>query len=106
MEIIMDMLKNKGDVIKFLLETIESNNKMSNGLRKLIESNNQEFKTNKLLEVVANQSIQIKHLSLLLLIYAQSSDFDKDMAMMLNKMGRGEEALKQMVKNKFGSAGL
>lgn len=102
MEIIMDMLKNKGDVINFLLETIESNNKMSNGLRKLTESNNQEFKMNKLLEVVANQSIQIKHLSLLLLIYAKSSDFDKDMAIMLNKMGRGEEALKQMFKNKFG----
>lgn len=106
MEIIMDMLKNKGDVLKFLLETIESSSKMSNGMRKLSESHNQEFKLNKLLEVISNQSIQIKHLSLLLLIYSQSSDFDGDMAFMLSKMGHGEEALKQMFKNKFKNGGL
>lgn len=98
---LMDLLKNKGDVIKFLLETIDSNDKMSAGLRKITESQNTDLKTNKLLEVVANQSIQIKHLSLLLLIYSQGSSFDKDVAIMMNKMGRGEEVLKQMLRNKM-----
>jgi len=102
MDIIFNLLKNKGDVIKFLLDTFQKSDNMSEGLRKLTESENEEFKTKKLLEVVANQSLQIKHLSLLLLCYAQGSNFDVDVAHMLNKMGRGEEALKQMAKNKFG----
>lgn len=99
---LLDLLKNKGDVVKFLLETIDSNEKMAVGLRKLSESDNESFKVAKLLEVVSNQSIQIKHLSLLLLVYAQSSNFDVDIAHLLNKMGRGDEALRQMFKNKMG----
>lgn len=98
---ILNLLKDKKDVIKFLIDTIDSNSKMSSGLRKLTASKDSEFKTDKLLEVVANQSIQIKHLSLLLLCYAQGRNFDSDIAIMLNKMGRGEEALKQMFKNKL-----
>ena len=101
MDTIFNLLKNKGDVIKFLLDTFQKSDKMSAGLRKLKESDNEEFKTEKLLEVVANQGIQIKHLTLLLLCYAQGSNFDVDVAHMLNKMGRGEEALRQMMKNKF-----
>lgn len=100
-DLLMDMLKNKEDTIKFLIQTIESNNKMGLGLRKIIESENQEFKLKKLLEVVTNQTIQIKHLSLLLLIYAQGSKFDGDLGTMLTKMGRGEEALREMINNKF-----
>lgn len=102
MDEIFNLLKNKEEVIKFLLKTIDTNSKMSSGLRKLKESTNEEFKVEKLIEVVANQSIQIKHLTLLLLCYTQSSSFDKDVVIMLNKMGKGEEALKQMWKNKFG----
>ena len=102
MDTIFNLLKNKGDVIKFLLDTFQKSDNMSAGLRKLKESTNEDFKTEKLLEVVTNQSIQIKHLALLLLCYAQGSNFDVDVAHMLNKMGRGEEALRQMMKNKFG----
>lgn len=101
MDVIFDLLKNKGNVIKFLLQTIENTNKYSNGLRKIQNNPNDNLKVEKLIEVVSNQSIQIKHLSLLLLCYTQGSDFDVDVAQLLNKMGRGEEALKQMIKNKF-----
>jgi hypothetical protein len=98
---IADMLKDKKDVIKFLLKTIETNSKMTQGLRGLKTSQNEHFKTEKLLEVVANQGEQIKHMSLLLLCYSQGCNFDSDIAIMMNKMGRGEEALKQMFKNKM-----
>lgn len=97
----MNMLKNKEEVIKFLLKTIAGNDKMASGLRGIASSENLQFKVEKLIEVVSNQSIQIKHLSILLLIYAQSTGFDGDLGVMLNKMGRGEEALKQMLKNKM-----
>jgi len=99
---IFDLLKDKKDVIKFLMETIQSNEKMSSGMRKLKENNcSEKFKTEKLLEVVANQSVQIKHLCILLLVYSQGRNFDVDVAQMMNKMGRGQEALRQMFKNKM-----
>lgn len=101
MDVIFDLLENKGDVIKFLLQTIEHNNKYSNGLRKIQNISDDSLKIEKLVEVVSNQSIQIKHLTLLLLCYVQGYDFDVDVTHLLNKMGRGEEALKQMIKNKF-----
>lgn len=103
MDTIFNLLKNKKGVIKFLFDTFHKNDNMSAGLRKLSESDNEEFKTKKLLEVVANQNIQIKHLSLLLLCYVQGSNFDVDVAQMLNKMGRGDEALQQMFKNKLNN---
>ncbi len=71
------------------------------GLRKLKDADNHSLKVEKLLEIVANQNVQIKNMSLILLVYIQSSDFDVDIAQMLNKMGKGEEALKQMFKNKL-----
>jgi len=99
---ILNLLKDKKEVISFLLQTIESNAKMSTGLRSMMQKNvSNDVKTQKLIEVVANQSIQIKHLSLLLLIYTQGSNFDSDTATMMMKMGRGEEALQQMFKNKM-----
>lgn len=102
---IFNLLKDKKDVISALLKAIDSNEKMAEGLRKLAKSENskvsESFKVEKLLEVVANQSIQIRQLSLINLIYAQSSSFDADVAKLMVKMGRGEEALKQMFKNKL-----
>ena len=100
METIFNLLKNKKNVIKFLLDTINSSHKMSNGVRKM--TSDDSIKIEKLQEVVSNQSIQIKHLSLLLLCYVQGNRFDIDVATMLNKLGHGEEALKQMIKNKLG----
>jgi len=102
---IFDLLKNKKDIIAALLKAIDSNEKMANGLRKIKVADesqcSENFKVEKLLEVVANQSIQIMQLSLLNLIYAQSTSFDADVAKLMVKMGRGEEALKQMFKNKL-----
>ena len=103
MDVIFNLLKDKQSVIKFLLKTIDDNEKYSKGLRGLRVSSNQEFQVETLLNVVANQSIHIKHLTLLLLCYAQGSNFDVDVAKMLNKMGKGEDALKQIIKNKFGN---
>ena len=101
MDILFDILKDKKAVIKFLMDSMSSNEKQTVGLRKLKESTDVNFKIDKLLEVTANQSAHIKTMSLILLVYAQSSDFDMNVAQMLNKMGRGEEALKQMFKNKL-----
>ncbi len=98
---ILDILKDKEGVVKFPLKTIETNDKVPKGLRSLTNNDNTDFKVNKLLEVVANQAVQIKSLAIINLIYAQSNSFDTNISKMMVKMGRGEEALKQMFKNKM-----
>jgi hypothetical protein len=50
----------------------------------------------KVIEVSAIQSQQIKHLALVALLLVQSRDFDTMVGHMMIKMGRGEEALKAM----------
>ncbi|MBE9489019.1 MAG: hypothetical protein IMY67_01875 [Bacteroidetes bacterium] len=98
---ILDLLKDKKGVIDFLLETIDTNAKSSEGLRKIANIEDEKRKTQILLEVVANQSVQIKSISVLLLCYAQGSNFDSDISTMMIKMGRGREAVQQLFKNKF-----
>lgn len=98
---LLEILKDKKQVIKFILETIDKNQNACDGIRKISGKDNINYKLTKTMEVVANQSLQIKSLSLLLLVYTQSDSFDIDIAKMLAKMGKGDEALKQMFKNKM-----
>lgn len=98
---ILELLKDKKKVLKFLLDTIDKNEKSALGLRKIAGKSNKDYVLNKTLEVVTNQSLQIKSLSIILLIYSQSNSFDQDIAKMLIKMGKSEEALQQMLKNKM-----
>lgn len=100
-DLLLNMLKDKKQVIKFCLDAIERNEKQKAGVRKISSSENIEFKTQKLIEVTANQSHDLKTIALILLCYVQSSSMDSDLAKMLGKMGKGDEAIKQMFKNKF-----
>ena len=56
----------------------------------------------KVVEVTAMQTKQIELLSVIALVYMGNSSFDRDVALILNRMGKGEEALQQMFKNKMG----
>jgi hypothetical protein len=50
----------------------------------------------KVIEITAIQSQQIKHLALVALLLVQSRDFDTMVGHMMIKMGRDEEALNAM----------
>lgn len=108
----MNVLKDKKELIKFLLDTIQSSQKEKEGLLKLSESltrNDPNLKIENIakclsttMQISAKQSHVIQSLAVIALIQCQSSDFDSSVAQMLNKLGRGEEALRQMLKNKMG----
>jgi hypothetical protein len=55
----------------------------------------------KVIEITAIQSQQIKHLALIALFIVQSSDFDTQVCEMMFKMGRDKEALKAMFDKKM-----
>jgi hypothetical protein len=55
----------------------------------------------KVIEITSIQSQQIKHLALIALLIVQSDDFDTSVALLMNKMGRGQEALRYMMDAKL-----
>ncbi len=58
-----------------------------------------KFKT--MMKVSNKQNRVILKLTYLILVYMQGDKFDTDVAHMLMKFGKGEEALQAMFKNKF-----
>lgn len=112
MEFLMDLLKDKRKLIGFLLEAIQESQKEKEGLTKLCESLTREEPNLKAeniarciaatMQVTAKQSHRLQSIATIALITCQSSDFDVNVAQMLNKLGKGKEALQQMFKNKFG----
>ena len=99
---IADLLKDKRGVLKYILQTIESSTKNSKGLLSMKERGFSDAgMLEKVIEVTAIQSSQIQALSMIALVSLQSSDFDMQVGEMMNKMGRGDEALQIMLDKKL-----
>lgn len=110
MELLLNLLKNKEKLIAFLLETIRESDKHTQGILKFSESltrENQNISPENLarclatvMKIQAKQSATMQSLAMIALIVCQGSSFDTNVAQMLNKLGKGEEALQQLFKNK------
>ena len=115
MDILLDILKDKSNLITFLLATIQESQKEKEGLLKLTGSLTREDPNLKpeniakclavTMKTTAKQSHTLQQLATICLISCQSSGFDTDVAQMMSKMGRGNEALKQMFENKLNGKG-
>ena len=99
---IVNLLKDKKALIKYILDTITVSEKFVQNLPQLRERGwSEKGMLDKVIEISAIQSNQIKHLALIALLITQSTDFDTMVGQMMIKMGRGEEALKAMFDAKF-----
>lgn len=99
---ISEILKNKKEILKYTIKTIESSERNANGLRSMRERGFSESgMIDKLIEVTAIQSEQIKSMATIIVVLAQSEKFDSMVAEMMTKLGRGEEALNIMFNNKM-----
>ena len=94
---IVNLLKDKTALVRYIYNTILSSDKFAQNLPQLREKGwSEQGMLDKVIEITAIQSQQIKHLALVALLLVQSSDFDTMVGRMMVKMGRGEEALKAM----------
>lgn len=94
---IVNLLKDKKALIKYILGMIQSSEKFAVNLPQLREKDwSEQGMLDKVIEISAIQSNQIKHLALIALLITQSNDFDTMVGQMMIKMGRGEEALNAM----------
>ena len=95
---IVNLLKDKSALIKYILGMIQSSDKFAQNLPQLREKGwSEQGMLDKVIEITAIQSQQIKHLALVALLLVQSGDFDTMVGHMMIKMGRGEEALNAML---------
>jgi hypothetical protein len=110
MDSLLEMLQNKEKIIHTLLEDIEKCGVYEIGTTKILSSLNNfkdidpdnlnhYLKTS--FKVIKNQNSIIRKILFLLLVYAQSNQFDSAVAETLMKMGKGQEALKTMFENKL-----
>ncbi len=94
---IVNLLKDKKALVRYILDMISSSEKFAQNLPQLRQRGwSEQGMLNKVIEITAIQSQQIKHLALVALIITQSREFDGSVGEMMIKMGRGEEALKAM----------
>lgn len=94
---IINLLRDKSGLIQYLLKTIMDADKHTNGLMNMKSRGfSNEGMLENVIKVTAMQAGQMKVIALVALLLAQSADFDTMVAQLLNKMGRGEEALKAM----------
>ena len=94
---IVNLLKDKTALIKYIIGMIQSSEKFAVNLPQLREKGwSEQGMLDKVIEITAIQSQQIKHLALVALLVVQSNDFNGHVGEMMIKMGRGEEALKAM----------
>lgn len=99
---LMDLLKDKEKVIRYVLNISKNASKIEDGILSMRKRGYTDGgMIDKLAEVAAMQTRQIELLSVIALVYMGNMSFDRDVALILNRMGRGEEALKQMLKNKM-----
>mgnify|MGYP005664201831 CR=1 FL=1 len=110
-DIMMSFLEDKSSALKEIMFDMQSNAKHISGLDKFLSNIDkaeleeadirQKFKT--LMKVSKKQSDITSRLLIIIFVYMQSSSFDTDVSRLLVKLGRGDEAIKQMFKNKMGS---
>ena len=94
---IVNLLKDKKALIRYIIDMITSSEKFMRNLPQLRERGwSEKGMLDKVIEITTIQSDQIKHLALIALLTVQSNDFDTHVAQMMIKMGRGEEALNTM----------
>lgn len=94
---IVNLLKDKKALLKYMLDMITSSEKFAQNLPQLRQRGwSEQGMLNKVIEITAIQSQQIKHLALVALIITQSRKFDGSVGEMMINMGRGEDALKAM----------
>lgn len=102
---IANLLTDKKALLKYIIDMITSSEKFSQNLPQLRDKGwSEKGMLDKVIEVTAIQSQQIKHLALIALISVQSSDFNSDVAQMMIKMGRDEDALQAMFDAKLKGA--
>ena len=103
----MGMLKNKEQVIKTILNDLQSCEKNQAAFVKLeqLYADGKKVDSDRALAACAkalrHSNDVNRRMLMLFLVYTSGGDYDSDCAKTLNKLGRGDEALQEMMRQKM-----
>lgn len=108
-ELLMEMLKGKEHILKTILTDIQTCQKTSAGCSKVddnwdtISGNPEDLKKQLRTAIRTNKRLAdiLQRVIVLQVAYVAGSNFDTDLTMALQKVGKGDEAIRQMFKNKL-----
>ena len=107
-DLLKGMLKRKRSVIETLAEALDESVRIQKGMSHAKEhvlknpsAENISKMLNTTMSTLETQSKTINQLILINLVYASGGDFTGDVVQCLNKLGHGQEALKEMFKQKM-----
>ena len=102
------MMSGKEEIIQALAKGIENTSKTQNGIGKVKDSvleNPSEENLRKQLHItmksLETQSTFVNQLALICLVYVTGSNYTSDIAQALTKLGHGQDALKEMFRQKM-----
>lgn len=103
------LLSSKDQVMKALFEDISQCETQANGCSRVLENwdkvqgnpENLEKQLKTAVKCVNRLSVMNRRLLMLLVVYVTGDNFTTDSALLMNKLGAGEEALKEMLKQKM-----
>ena len=106
-KLMWSMLKDKGQILKVLIDDIGHSQTQINGLTKFMENSKNwdiedlQQKLPVAFKVMKKQSITIRAMLAVLMVYVSGGEFDTDVAQVLNKMGHGQEAMREILRQKM-----
>lgn len=99
---IVNLLKDRSRLEQYILDMIKSSDKFAENLPQLRDRGwTEKGMLDKVIEITSIQSQQIKHLALIALLLVHSKEFDSIIAHTMMEMGRGAEALQEMLRTKM-----
>lgn len=107
-KLVMDLLKNKDSVLDQLGVDLLYCSDTMDGIKKILPSvidgseENLRHQLKNSLAINYRQAEILKRLNLLMLIWVGSDEYRTTVAHLANKMGMGEEALREMFNQKMG----
>lgn len=109
-ETFMDMLKNKDKVIAAILADMQKSSSNMEAFDKLhsMYKTGSKVNTEKALTACAQSLRHLndvnRRLLIIVFIYIVAGDYSSDVTKALVKLGRGQEAVREMFKQKFGGS--
>lgn len=107
-QVFMDMLKNKKRVVESLAGAYDQSEKIESGLHSVIDSvldNPSEENLRKMVKTTMKCTKTmagiIKMLIMLNLVYVSGNEYTSDVGNILIRLGRGDEALREIFKQKL-----
>jgi hypothetical protein len=110
--LLMDMIKNRDLVLQALSNSLEQAGTIKKGLdmlaksiegKDIIADRSVDFDKifHSLLKANKQLASSVEVMSVLLILYVAEGDFGSDSALMLNRLGKGQEALRELFKQKL-----